>query len=115
MSLLGGNISNTPGSGHPHHQVVCREPVFIPAFDEIRRVALAHAEKDLRDTYEKVQQVDNRLRRAQTWPIARGQDCSTEEVEGLQRERTKLLDRLVDIIPKFGTPPPTTSENAHHS
>jgi uncharacterized protein YdcH (DUF465 family) len=103
--FMSRNVPNTPGVDHPHHQIVCREPIFIPAFDEIRRVALEHSEKHIRDTYDEVQQLDNRLRRAQTWPDTGSQYCSAQEVECWQRERLRLLDRLVDLIPEFGTSP----------
>jgi hypothetical protein len=104
-SPISGNLPNTSTIDHPHHQVVCREPIFIPAFDEIRRVALAHSEKHLRYTYVEVQQLENRLQRAQIWPDTGSQDCSAQEVESLQGERLRLLDRLVDLIPMFGTSP----------
>ena len=104
-SPMSGNVPNTPTVDHLHHQVVCREPIFIPAFDDLRRVALLHSEKHLRDTYVEVQQLENRLQRAQTWPDTGSQDCSAQEVESWQRERSRLLDRLVDLIPMFGTSP----------
>lgn len=102
-------VSTTAGLSHPHHHLIHREPVFIPAFHDVRRAALAHAEQELRGTYHQVEEVDNRIQRAQTWPDQHNPSGSTEEMENLKRKRTKLLDRLVDLISRFGTAPATTA------
>jgi len=111
MGSLSAGVPTAPGFSHPHHHIIRREPVFVPALYNVRRAALAHAEQDLRSTYQKVQQVDYRMRQARTWPDQRVQDSSTGKIEDLQRERTELLDRLVDLVPRFGIAGPTASED----
>lgn len=102
MQPYNSDESLAPGSGPPHHRVLHREPLFIPAFDEIRKAALAHTEQDLRSTYQEVEKINKRLQRVKTRPDAGLQDVTTQEVEDLQRQRTTLLNRLVELIPKFG-------------
>ena len=91
-----------PSFRDPNHRVVYREPVFVPAFNNIRRAALLHAETEVRTTYQDLQKVEDRLQQTSTWSGAGREGRSTDDREALQRERTKLLDRLVDLIPKYG-------------
>lgn len=96
MEILVGNASPSPAYGHGHHQVLRGEPLFIPALNDIRKAALAHAEEQLRGTYEEVRKVDHRLQQA------RGHGSGTNDVEALQRQRKGLLDRLAELVPRFG-------------
>ena len=102
MQTSNADVSLGTEYGHPHHRVVRREPLFIPAFDDIRKVALGHAEQELRGTYEEFRKVDHHLQRARTWPDKGIQSGITKEMEALQEQRKTLLDRLAELVPKFG-------------
>ena len=107
MQTLTTDAARAPEYGEPHHQVLRREPLFVPALDDIRKAALAHAEQELRWVYEKVRKVDHRLQRARTWPDQGVQGCTTNEVEALQGQRKDLLDRLAELVPRFGRANPS--------